>query len=195
MSKSPTISVVAGPNGAGKTTFVENYLNRYVDCDEFLNADLIATGLSPFAPERQNLKASELFLTRLSELEQGEQSFALETTLSGLSYRRRIPIWHQLGFKVTLLFLWLPSADIAVQRVRERVSQGGHNIPEPDIRRRYIRGLQNLTTVYLPLVSEAWVLNGSQSPPTAILKKNEGGPQILEPDIWQEIMQIGKGQT
>ena len=195
MSKSPTISVLAGPNGAGKTTFVENYLNRYVDCDEFLNADLIATGLSPFAPERQNLKASELFLTRLSELEQGEQSFALETTLSGLSYRRRIPIWHQLGFKVTLLFLWLPSADIAVQRVRERVSQGGHNIPEPDIRRRYIRGLLNLTTVYLPLVSEAWVLNGSQSPPTAILKKNEVGPQILEPDIWQEIVQIGKGQT
>ena len=192
MSKSPTISIVAGPNGAGKTTFVENFLNRYVDCDEFLNADLIASGLSPFAPERQNLKASEVFLMRLAELEQGNQSFALETTLSGLSYRRRIPIWQQLGFKVMLLFLWLPSADIAVQRVRERVAQGGHNIPEPDIRRRYVRGLRNLTKFYLPLVSNAWVLNASQSPPPAILEMDEVGQQILEPDIWQEILRTGK---
>jgi predicted ABC-type ATPase len=89
-------------------------LNRYVDCDEFLNADLIARGLSPFAPERQALRASEIFLQRLDELELGTSSFALETTLSGLSYRRRIFRWKELGFRVTLIFLWLPGAEMAI---------------------------------------------------------------------------------
>jgi predicted ABC-type ATPase len=93
-----TISIVAGPNGAGKSTFVENYLNRYIDCDEFLNADLIARGLSPFAPERQALRASEIFLQRLDELAAGNSSFALETTLAGRSYRRRIPRWKNSDF-------------------------------------------------------------------------------------------------
>ena len=98
-----TISVIAGPDGAGKSTFVENYLNRYVDCDEFLNADLIARGLSPFAPERQASRAAEIFLQRLDELELGNTSFALETTLAGLVYRRRISWWRKMGFRVTLI--------------------------------------------------------------------------------------------
>jgi predicted ABC-type ATPase len=110
-----TISIVAGPNGAGKSTFVENYLNRYIDCDEFLNADLIARGLSPFAPERQALRASEIFLQRLDELAAGNSSFALETTLAGRSYRRRIPRWKELGFRVTLFFIWLPTEEIAIR--------------------------------------------------------------------------------
>lgn len=128
-----TISVIAGPNGAGKSTFVENYMSRYIDCDEFLNADLIARGLSPFAPERHALRASEIFLQRLNELESGTLSFALETTLAGQSYRRRIPRWKELGFRVTLFFIWLPSVEMAIQRVASRVAQGGHNIAIPDI--------------------------------------------------------------
>lgn len=191
----PNISIVAGPNGAGKTTFVENFLNRYVDCDEFLNADLIAAGLSPFAPERQNLKASELFLKRLTELEQGNLSFALETTLSGLTYRRRIKSWQQHGFKVTLLFLWLPSEEMAVQRVQERVAQGGHNIPEPDIRRRYRRGICNLINIYLPIVDEAWVLNGSLSPPTVIWKNLEGTERVFDEETWQIVKHFAKDQS
>jgi predicted ABC-type ATPase len=188
----PGIIIVAGPNGAGKTTFVENFLNRYLDCDEFLNADLIAAGLSPFAPERQNLRAAELFFKRMAELEQGKLSFALETTLSGLTYRRRIKRWQNEGFKVTLLFLWLPSAEMAVQRVQERVAQGGHNIPELDIRRRYRRGIRNLTSIYLPMVDDAWILNGSQAPPSVIWKRHKDAEQVFDHKTWREIRHSAK---
>lgn len=184
---SRTVSVIAGPNGAGKSTFVESYLNRYVDCDEFLNADLIARGLSPFAPERQALRASEIFLQRLGELEVGKTSFALETTLAGRSYRRRIPRWKELGFHVTLFFIWLPSDEMAIQRVASRVAQGGHDIAIPDIRRRYTRGLRNLNTIYLPIVDEAWVLNGAVTPPEVIWRRSNGDEWVGNVDEWQAI--------
>jgi predicted ABC-type ATPase len=190
---SRTISVIAGPNGAGKSTFVENYLNRYVDCDEFLNADLIARGLSPFAPERQALRASEIFLQRLAELELGTSSFALETTLSGLSYRRRIFRWKELGFRVTLIFLWLPGAEMAIQRVASRVAQGGHDIAIPDIRRRYARGLRNLNQIYLPIVDEAWVLNGSVTPPEMIWRRSDGEEWAGNRELWKLIQSFEGG--
>jgi predicted ABC-type ATPase len=195
-SKNPnrTISVVAGPNGAGKSTFVENYLNRYIDCDEFLNADLIARGISPFAPERQALRASEIFLQRLDELESGNSSFALETTLAGRSYRRRIPRWKELGFRVTLFFLWLPSVEMAIQRVASRVAQGGHNIPIPDIQRRYGRGLKNLITIYLPIVDDAWVLNGAVTPPELIWRRSDKDEWVGDVDVWQLIRSFEGGK-
>jgi predicted ABC-type ATPase len=182
-----TISIVAGPNGAGKSTFVESYLNRYTACDEFLNADLIAKGLSPFAPERHALKASEIFLDRLQALEKGGVSFALETTLAGLSYRRRIPQWKTLGFDVTLFFIWLPSEEMAIQRVALRVAQGGHSIPVPDIRRRYARGLRNLQEIYLPIVDDAWVLNGAVTPPELIWRRLLGQERISDEGLWTTI--------
>jgi predicted ABC-type ATPase len=185
-----TISIVAGPNGAGKSTFVENYLNRYIDCDEFLNADLIARGLSPFAPERQALRASEIFLQRLDELAAGNSSFALETTLAGRSYRRRIPRWKELGFRVTLFFIWLPTEEIAIRRVAARVEQGGHNIAVSDIRRRYARGLKNLTTVYLPIVDDAWVLNGAVTPPEVVWRRSEGNECVGNVGIWHLIQRF-----
>ncbi len=190
---SRTVSVVAGPNGAGKSTFVENYLNRYVDCDEFLNADLIARGLSPFAPERQLLRASEIFLQRLGELEAGKRSFALETTLAGRSYRRRIPRWKELGFHVTLFFIWLPSDEMAIERVASRVAQGGHDIAIPDIRRRYTRGLRNLATVYLPLVDEAWILNGAVTPPEIIWRRLDVDEWVGNTQLWQLIQSFAGG--
>ena len=182
-----SIQIVAGPNGAGKTTFVQNYLDRYVDCDEFLNADLIAAGLSPFAPEREAVAASQIFLERLNKLEQGERSFALETTLAARSYKDRIRNWKSLGFTVNLMFLWLPSPEFAIQRVAERVIQGGHNIPEPDIRRRYDRGLKNLFNVYLPIVDDVWIMNASVIPPDLVLERLNGKVDILIPDIWQRL--------
>ncbi len=175
------------PNGAGKTTFVQNYLDRYVDCDEFHNADLIAAGLSPFAPEREALAASQIFLERLNKLEQGERSFALETTLAARSYKDRIRNWKSLGFTVNLMFLWLPSAEFARQRVAERVIQGGHNIRELDIRRRYDRGLKNLFDIYLPIVDDVWIMNASVIPPDLILERLNGNVNILMPDIWQRL--------
>jgi predicted ABC-type ATPase len=186
-SANKSIYIIAGPNGAGKSTFVENYLNRYVDCDEFLNADLIAQGLSPFAPERQALKASEIFLERLETLEKGTVSFALETTLAGLSYRRRITHWKQLRFNVTLFFLWLPSDAMAIDRVATRVRQGGHNIPLPDIRRRYRRGLSNLMCIYLPIVDDAWILNGAVTPPEIIWRRVAQEERTLDTALWNSI--------
>jgi predicted ABC-type ATPase len=182
-----SIQIIAGPNGAGKTTFVQNYLDRYVDCDEFLNADLIAAGLSPFAPEREALAASQIFLERLNKLEQGERSFALETTLAARSYKDRIRNWKSLGFTVNLMFLWLPSPEFAIQRVAERVIQGGHNIPEPDIRRRYDRGLKNLFDMYLPIVDDVWIMNASVIPPDLVLERLNGKVNILIPDVWQRL--------
>lgn len=193
-NQSRTISVIAGPNGAGKSTFVENYLNRYIDCDEFLNADLIARGLSPFAPERQTLRASEIFLQRLDELESGKTSFALETTLAGRGYRRRIPRWKELGFRVNLFFIWLPSEEMAIHRVASRVAQGGHNIAIPDIRRRYDRGLRNLTTIYLPIVDEAWVLNGAVTPPEVVWRRLGVDEWVGNPGVWQLIQLFDAGK-
>ena len=182
-----SIQIIAGPNGAGKTTFVQNYLARYVDCDEFLNADLIAAGLSPFAPEREALAASQIFLERLNKLEQGQRGFALETTLAARSYKDRIRNWKRLGFAVNLMFLWLPSPEFAIQRVAERVIQGGHNIPDVDIRRRYDRGLKNLFNMYLPIVDDVWIMNASVIPPDLILERLSGNVKVLIPDTWRRL--------
>jgi predicted ABC-type ATPase len=140
----PTIHILAGPNGAGKTTFAKSYLPTFADCREFLNADLIASGLAPFAPETQAARASELLLQRIEELVADRASFSFETTLSARTYRPAIVKWRRWGYRITLHFFWLPTVEMAIQRVAKRVREGGHGIPESVIRRRYTRGLLNL---------------------------------------------------
>ena len=161
----PKIIIIAGPNGAGKTTFAREFLPNEAGCPVFVNADLIAAGLSPFAPERAALQAGRLTLQAIARHMAGRESFAFETTLSGRAYARQIPQWQALGYRVELFFLSLPSADMAVQRVAERVRQGGHNIPEATIRRRFEAGRRLLAEVYRPLVTQ-WVLydNAGESP-------------------------------
>ena len=124
----PTVYVIAGPNGAGKTTFASEFLPDFVNCREFLNADLIAAGLSPFAPETQNVRAGRLLLTRIKELTASKENFGFETTLSGRGYVRLLTEMKSTSYRVVLFFLWLPSADVAVARVKNRVRQGGHNV-------------------------------------------------------------------
>jgi predicted ABC-type ATPase len=153
----PRIIILAGPNGAGKTTFAREFLPQEAGCPVFVNADLIAAGLSPFAPERAAIQAGRLMLQAIQQHVTRQESFAFETTLSGLGYERQIPQWRQLGYLVSLFFLSLPSADAAVQRVAERVRQGGHDIPEATIRRRFASGRRLLIDVYQPLVDE-WIL-------------------------------------
>ena len=137
---SPKIIIIAGPNGAGKTTFAREFLPQEAGCPIFVNADLIAAGLSPFAPERAAIQAGRLMLKAIAQHVARRESFAFETTLSGVGYARKIPQWRQLGYRLELFFLSLPSADMAVQRVAERVRQGGHDIPEATIRRRFEAG-------------------------------------------------------
>jgi predicted ABC-type ATPase len=153
----PKVIIIAGPNGAGKTTFAREFLPQEADCPVFVNADLIAAGLSPFAPERAAIQAARLTLEAIAQHVARRENFAFETTLSGRAYARQIAQWRAMGYQVELFFLSLPSADMAVQRVAERVRQGGHNIPEATIRRRFEAGRRLLTEVYQPLVHQ-WVL-------------------------------------
>ena len=161
----PRVIIIAGPNGAGKTTFAREFLPQEAGCPIFVNADLIAAGLSPFDPERAAIQAGRLTLQAIAQHLARRESFAFETTLSGRAYAWQIPQWQALGYRVALFFLSLPSADMAVQRVAERVRQGGHNIPEATIRRRFEAGWRLLTEVYQPLVDQ-WVLfdNAGEEP-------------------------------
>ena len=149
------IIIIAGPNGAGKTTFAQEFLPNEAGCPRFVNADLIAAGLSPFAPDAAAVKAARIMLESIAELERRGESFAFETTLSGLVYARRIRRWRAAGYHVTLFFLTLPHPEMAIGRVTERVRQGGHSVPSDVIRRRFAAGLRNFEQVYRDAV-DAW---------------------------------------
>ncbi|MGQ0709512.1 MAG: AAA family ATPase [Rhodoferax sp.] len=161
----PKIIIIAGPNGAGKTTFAREFLPLEADCPVFVNADLIAAGLAPFAPESAALQAGRLMLQELERHTQARHSFAFETTLSGKGYLRQIRIWQSLGYRVKLMFLRLDSADEALARVALRVRQGGHHIPEAVVRRRFDAGLHHFVHHYAAVV-DAWALydNGGEFP-------------------------------
>ena len=178
--ESPAVYIIAGPNGAGKTTFAAKFLPDFVDCREFLNADLIAAGLSPFAPERQNLRAGRLLLSRIKELAESKQEFGFETTLAGRSHVRLLAGMKDNGYRVFLFFLWLPSADLAVARVANRVRQGGHNIAEPVIRRRFKSGLRNFFHLYRPLLDAWWLVDASLLPPKTIAREEDRELTILK---------------
>jgi predicted ABC-type ATPase len=159
------ILIIAGPNGAGKTTFAREFLPEEAKCPHFVNADLIAAGLSPFSPELAAVRAGRIMLEQIHEHVRKGESFAFETTLSGRIYLRLIPTWQAQGYVVKLFFLQLPSPEMAVARVRQRVAAGGHNVPEDVIRRRFDAGLQHFEKRYKPLVDE-WVLydNSGEEP-------------------------------
>jgi predicted ABC-type ATPase len=151
------VIIIAGPNGAGKSTFAREFLPNEAGCLVFVNADLIAAGLSPFSPETAAVRAGRLMLEEIHHYAQRGVSFAFETTLAGRAYARLVPIWRAAGYAVHLVFLQLRDADLAFDRVAVRVSQGGHNVPENVIRRRFAKGWSNFNTVYCGLVT-SWTL-------------------------------------
>jgi predicted ABC-type ATPase len=156
--------IISGPNGAGKTTASYSVLPKILQCKEFVNADEIARGLSPFNPESVAIEAGRLMLSRIKKLLSRNESFSIETTLATRSYFRLIEKAHQQGYDVTLLYFWLKSPEQAMERVAERVSKGGHNIPPDIIVRRYYEGINNLFKIYMPIV-DTWVLvNNSETP-------------------------------
>lgn len=165
MTSNQKIVIIAGPNGAGKTTFARQFLSNEADCPIFVNADLIAAAIAPFSPETVAIRAGRLMLEEIDNHVRRGESFAFETTLSGLMYARLIPKWRGLGYRVRLIFLSLPNPEMAVTRVAERVVQGGHFIPEAVIRRRFDAGLNNFNSKYKLLVN-AWSLydNSQQQP-------------------------------
>jgi predicted ABC-type ATPase len=161
----PKVYILAGPNGAGKTTFAREFLPHEAACRQFVNADLIAYGISPLAPETAEVSAGRAMIRRLDELTQAGEDLALETTLSGRWLHKRILDWKANGYFVDLRYLSLETADLAVMRVRQRVSQGGHGIPEITIRRRFYRSLVLLEKTYKASVHRWFVYDNSETVP------------------------------
>ena len=158
------IVIIAGPNGAGKTTFAREFLPHEADCPLFINADLIAAGLSPFDPAAVAIRAGRVMLEEIDRNFAERRSFAFETTMAGHTYARRIPGWRAEGYTVKLVFLWLATPEDAIARVAWRVRQGGHDIAESVIRRRYVSGLTNFLETYRKVVTYwQWIDNGGES--------------------------------
>lgn len=174
--------IIAGPNGAGKTTFAEEFLPQEAGCPAFVNADLIAAGLSPFQPDQVAFTAGRLMLRRIADLVIAKKSFAFETTLATRSYLRLIPVWQKAGYQVKLYFLTLPDPDFAIRRVERRVRFGGHAIPADTIRRRFKSGLENLRNLYLGIVDEWAIYDGSTDPPLLLETSYHPPPQTLMDD-------------
>lgn len=166
------IVIIAGPNGAGKTTFAEQYLLQVPDISSFINADLIARGLSPLAPASVALEAGSIMLEQIRSKVSKNESFAFETTLSGRSYAQYIRRWRVTGYSVTLIFLSLPSAEAALARVRLRVAQGGHSIPEAVIRRRFEAGIRNFGGLYRELVN-SWAFYDNSGPMPVLIDSGD----------------------
>ena len=160
----PNLYIIAGCNGAGKTTASFTVLPEMLNCDEFINADEIARGLSPLNPEKASIDAGRLMLKRIDKLISYKKDFAFETTLATRSYRKTISRAIKEGYQVTMVFFWLDSVELAIERVRTRVLEGGHNIPEKVIRRRYYSGIKNLFEIYIPICDYWMLFNNSVSP-------------------------------
>ncbi|MFZ4611868.1 MAG: AAA family ATPase [Gemmataceae bacterium] len=183
----PNVYVIAGPNGSGKTTFAKEYLPKFAKCLEFLNADLIAAGLSPFAPERENVRAGRILLTRIRELSQAGIDFGFETTLAGRNHAKQLYRMKSLGYRIVLIFLWLPDANLAVNRVASRVLQGGHNIPEVDIRRRFDSGLRNFFDLYQALADDWLLFDASQITPQLIALELTCNIELVDIELYKII--------
>lgn len=183
-----TLYIIAGCNGAGKTTASFTLLPDIMDCKEFVNADEIAKGLSPFQPEKVAIEAGRIMINRMENLLVRDQDFAIETTLSTKSYIEFIKRAHVRGYKVTLIFYWLNSVDLAIERVRARVAAGGHNIPEHTIRRRYDAGKRNLADLYLTVCDEWLIVDNSNVPPEVVANKSQNEkPVINNPELFKII--------
>lgn len=171
-ANSKKIVIIAGPNGAGKTTFAREYLPREAGCPDFINVDLIAEGLSPFEPERASFLAGRLVIREIHRRTKLGESFAFETTLSGLTYASSIPRWRSAGYTVELIFLSLPTVDLAIARVSARVAQGGHGVAENILRRRFDKGLRNFHSIYRGLVA-SWALYDNSGPAPRLIMSGD----------------------
>lgn len=179
--------IIAGCNGAGKTTASYTILPEILDCKEFVNADEIAKGISPFQPEKVSFEAGRIMLKRIKQLLNNGENFAFETTLSTKSYVNFVNEAKASGYKITLIFFWLHSADLAVSRVKNRVKEGGHNIPEDVIRRRYDNGLKNFFTLYLPILDNYIFINNSGEPYEIIAEDSKDDLKIKSNQLWESL--------
>jgi predicted ABC-type ATPase len=184
----PNLYIISGANGSGKTTSARKILPYFLKVFEYVNADEIAHGLSPFNPESVAIQAGRLMLQRLATLVNEQLDFALETTLATRSYVSFLRDCKNQGYQINLIYFWLENPELAIARVRQRVENGGHNIPEDIIRRRYERGRKNLIDLFLPLC-DTWMIydNSGNSPQLVAILGNHREIITYEPTIWQQI--------
>ena len=189
----PNLYIIAGCNGAGKTTASFTILPEILNCKEFVNADSIAAGLSPFNPESVAFEAGRIMLQRIRQLVDEKADFAFETTLATKSYVSLVKAAKAVGYEVNLLYFWLISPELAKQRVAKRVSKGGHNIPDEVVERRYYRGINNLLTLYIPIVDNWLVIDNMNVSPNLIAKGSEKGEKsVINSEFWSTIIEQSK---
>jgi predicted ABC-type ATPase len=186
--KRPNLYIIAGPNGAGKTTFSREFLLRYAKCNNFINADLIAQGLSPFSPTSAAMQAGRLVLKQIRDFSDRRIDFGFETTLSGKTYFSLLKLLRRKGYCINLFFLWVPGVDLSLARIRERVAAGGHNVPAADVRRRYSRSIHNFLEVYEPLLDGWFLFDNSASVPRLVAKKKLGKVQIVDEELYNIVL-------
>lgn len=182
------VYIIAGPNGSGKTTFAVKFLPEYVKCPNFVNADLIAQGLSPFSPGAAAIKAGKLVLEQIHRFANRRVDFAFETTLSGKLYVNLFKSLKKKGYKIHLFFLWIPDADLALSRIKIRVARGGHNVPAEDVIRRFRRSVSNFFRLYQPLLDSWSLLNNTGPIPILIAEKKNGKITVVNEDLYDRIV-------
>ena len=183
----PNLYIMAGPNGSGKTTFVRKFLPYYANCLNFVNADLIASGLSPFSPEIAAIKAGKIMLEQINGYGKKGSDFAFETTLSGKAYIKLLNDLKKKGYKIHLYFLWVRDVKLAIERVAERVRMGGHDVPLNVIRRRFSRGLSNLFNVYR-LLLDSWIMfDNSTDEPRIIAHEKDGMLTVIDGNLFDTL--------
>jgi len=194
--KRPTVYLIAGPNGAGKTTFAKEFLPE-ANVVEFLNADLLAAGLSPLDPRRMAIRSGRLLLERWKELVDMQSDFAFESTLSGRTYLHMLQNARQEGYRVHVCYLWLPKVSLCLRRIKQRVRMGGHDVLPSDVRRRFRSSLRNFFHHYLPLADDAVLFDASSYPPRTIARWSEQDFACIVSAVYEEVRaqaQSGKNQ-
>ena len=196
MKKHPILYVVAGSNGAGKTTFATEFLPSYVGKVDFINADLIAKGLSPFDPEKAAVSAGRLVLERIAELTRKRASFAIETTLSGRTYASMMARMRRMGFRIQIYFLWIPDYRLALRRIKGRVESRGHDIPADVVKRRFGRALANFFEVYSPLAHHVMIFDNSGGEPRKVAERRGRRSWVADAVLYRRMLkQVERNAT
>lgn len=192
----PNLYIISGANGSGKTTTAKTILPYFLDVYEYVNADEIAKGISPFRPENVAIQAGKLMLKRLDYLVKNQIDFAFETTLSGLNYVKFLKQCQNQNYQINLIYFWLKSPKLAIERVKQRVKSGGHNIPEDVIIRRYYRGQKNLINNYLALC-DTWIIYDNSSLPIQLISEKTLNQEIIIYDnqIYSKIIKVNNEQS